>query len=85
MLIRYRGGRVMYEITFNRIPYYFNAENNYILDVRDQTVVNYIFSLPNRGEFEAVVEEIKQPKIEKIETKEPEIIKKSGRPKKEKK
>lgn len=44
------------DISFNRKPYYFTPENDRILDIKDQAVINYIFSLPNRAEFEAVVE-----------------------------
>jgi len=76
--IRYIGGRSRYDVSFNRKPYYFTPENNRTLDIKDQVVVNYIFSLPNRAEFEAVMEE---PKVE-IKTEEPKIIKKAGRPKK---
>ena len=78
MKIRYIGGRSRYDVSFNRKPYYFTPENNRTLDIKDQVVVNYIFSLPNRAEFEAVMEE---PKVE-IKTEEPKIIKKAGRPKK---
>jgi len=78
MLIKYKGGRTHFEISLNRKPYYFTKENNRALDIKDQAVINYIFSLPNNAEFEAVMEE---PKVE-LKTKEPEIIKKVGRPKK---
>lgn len=54
MLIRYKGGRSRYEVALNRKPYYFVPENNKTLDIKEQAVVNYIFSLPNREEFEAV-------------------------------
>lgn len=56
MKIRYKGGRSRYEISLDRKAYYFTPENNKILDIQDQRIVNYIFSLPNRAEFEAVVE-----------------------------
>jgi len=82
MLIRYRGGRSRYDVAFNRKPYYFTPENNRILDIQDQAVVNYIFSLPNRAEFEAVMEETKQQPIISEPKEEPKIIKKAGRPKK---
>ena len=55
--IRYTGGRSFYEVTLNRKPYYFTKENDRILDISDQTVVNYIFSLDNRAEFEVVINE----------------------------
>lgn len=45
----------MYEVTLNRKPYYFTKENNRTLDIKDQSVINYIFGLPNRAEFEVVV------------------------------
>jgi len=76
--IRYKGGRSHYKISPDRKPYYFTPENNRILDIKDQAVVNYIFSLDNRQEFEAVMEE---PKVE-LKTEELKIIKKAGRPKK---
>ena len=78
MKIRYCGGRSRYDVSFNRKPYYFTPENNRILDIKEQAVINYIFSLDNRQEFEAVMEE---PKVE-LKTEEPKIIKKAGRPKK---
>ena len=56
------------DISYNRKPYYFTPENNRTLDIQDQAVVNYIFSLPNRAEFEAVMEKtIKEPPIIKEE------------------
>lgn len=79
MRIKYKGGRTHLKISLNRKPYYFTPENNRILDIQDQAVINYIFSLPNNAEFEAVMEE-KQPITE---IKEEKIIKKIGRPKKE--
>ena len=73
------GGRSRYDVSFNRKPYYFTPENNRTLDIQEQAVINYIFSLDNRAEFEAVIEEIKPIPEPKEETK---IIKKAGRPKK---
>ena len=58
MKIRYTGGRTWIEVVLNRVPYIFSKENNLTLDIKNQAVVNHIFSLPNRAEFEAVVEEI---------------------------
>lgn len=63
MKIRYKGGRLRYDVSFNRKPYYFTPENNKILDIKEQAVVNYIFSLDNRAEFEAVMEETVEPNI----------------------
>ncbi len=57
MKIRYKGGRSRIDVTFNRKAYNFTPENNKTLDIREQAVVNYIFSLSNRSEFEAMVEE----------------------------
>ena len=57
MKIRYIGGRVYYKVTLNRNPYFFIPENNMILEITDQNVINYIFSLPNRQEFQAVESE----------------------------
>ena len=78
MKIRYKGGRTHLKISLNRIPYYFTKENNRILDIKDQAVINYIFSLPNKAEFEVVMEETKPITPEE----KPKIIKKAGRPKK---
>ena len=64
MKIFYKGGRNHYEVSYERKSYHFTPENNHILDIQDQKVINYIFSLPNRAEFEAVMEE---PKV-KVET-----------------
>ncbi len=90
MLVRYKGGRVHYKISPNRKPYYFTPENNHIADIQEQEVINYIFSLPNRAEFEAVMEETKPlpiaPEIKeepKAEVKE-KIIKKIVKSKKKK-
>lgn len=56
MKIKYVGGRSRMDISFNRKPYYFTPENNRTLDIKDKAVRDYIFSLPNRGEFETVEE-----------------------------
>lgn len=56
MKIKYVGGRSRMDIAFNRKPYYFTPENNRTLDIKDKAVRDYIFSLPNRGEFETVEE-----------------------------
>ena len=89
MRLKYCGGRSRYEVSLNRKPYYFTPENKMILETQDQNVVNYIFSLDNRQEFEVVMEEPQPqaitPEVEKEEVKEPIIIttiKKLGRPKK---
>lgn len=64
MQIKYTGGRSRYLISFNRKPYHFTPENNHILDIQEKEVINYIFSLNNRTEFEVVMEQIKEePKI----------------------
>ncbi len=82
MKIRYKGGRTHFEISLNRKPYYFTQENNRIVDIKDQTVINYIFSLPNNAEFEVVMEEAKPSSIAPEPKEETKIIKKAGRPKK---
>lgn len=90
MKIRYRGGRSCYKVTFNRQPYNFTEENNHILDILEQGVINHIFSLGNRTEFEAMVappiiaEEAKEVPLEiKKEEKKVEIkSNKLGRTKK---
>lgn len=56
MKVKYIGGRSRFEVSLNRKPYYFTPENKKILDIQDKNVINYIFSLPNRQEFEVVVE-----------------------------
>lgn len=58
MLVKYIGGRSRYEISLNRKSYHFTPENNKILDIQEKEVINYIFSLPNRSEFEVVIEPI---------------------------
>ena len=63
MKIRYKGGKTWYKIALNRTPYIFSVENNRTLDIKDQAVINYIFSLPNNAEFEAVMEETKPAPI----------------------
>jgi len=74
------------EVSFNRKSYHFTPENNKTLDIQEKEIINYIFSLPNRAEFEAVVdktdivEEVKPIPLE--DKKEKPIIKKRGRPKK---
>jgi len=89
MLIRYKGGKTSYKVSLDRVPYIFNMENNRTLDITDQKVRDYIFSLDNREEFEVIEEKKEEPKIVKeVEIKEPikkkeiiEVFKKS--PKKE--
>jgi hypothetical protein len=70
------------DISFNRKPYYFTPENNRVLDIKEQAVLNYIFSLPNRAEFEAVMEEELKPELKAEEPKVEEEKRKPGRPKK---
>jgi hypothetical protein len=69
MQVKYLGGRTVYTITFERKDYHFTLENNRTLDIQDKRVINYIFGLPNKAEFEVVVEEPKpiiiEPKTEK--------------------
>ncbi len=62
MRVVYKGGRTWYEVVLNRKSYIFTKENNRTLDISDQAVINYIFSLPNRGEFSVLVEEKPQEK-----------------------
>lgn len=69
MLIKYLGGRSRFKISYNRKSYHFTPENNHILDIQEKEVINYIFGLPNRAEFEAVMEETK-PKIPEIKKEE---------------
>ena len=71
MLIRYRGGRKVVKVILNRVSYIFSKENDRMLDITDQKVINYVFSLPNREEFEVVVEDIKVSEVSPI-VKEPE-------------
>ena len=68
MKIRYTGGRSRFEVSYDRKPYYFTPENNKITDIQDPKVINYIFGLPNRAEFEVVMEETK-PELPKIKEK----------------
>lgn|SRR3990167_7413475 len=66
MLIKYIGGRTHYKVSFNRKPYYFTKETGRILETKDQSLVNYIFSLDNRREFQ-VIEEIPKSEENKSE------------------
>lgn len=80
MKIKFVGGRSRIEISYNRKSYHFTPENNRILDIQEKEVINYIFGLPNRAEFEVVVEEPKpitpEPKADKIiEPEKPQKIK----------
>lgn len=87
MKISYRGGRSVYEVTFNRKAYHFNKENGRILETNNQGLINYIFSLPNRNEFIVVEEAVEPPPVRENEVfktvdKIVEIVKKPvGRPK----
>ncbi len=90
MKIKYLGGRSRYEISYDRKSYHFIPENNKTLDIQDTKVINYIFSLPNRTEFEAVLWDDKPvaPKEEPQKLSKGNIgptKKKIGRPKKGKK
>ena len=98
MKIRYRGGRIFYKVTFNRVPYCFTPENDMVLDIKEQEVIDYIFHLSNNAEFETVVEpeelvfndqnntvSIGSAVVTEVKISEPKIVKKLGRPKKEKK
>lgn len=66
MLVKYVGGRSWLRVTFNRENYNFTKENDRILDIKDQRILNHIFSLPNSSEFEIVMNE-------------PELISKDGK------
>lgn len=66
MVLHYKGGRSHYKVSLGRKPYYFTKENNRTLDIKDQSVINYIFSLPNRQEFE-VIENIPVEPAERAE------------------
>jgi hypothetical protein len=82
--VRYVGGRGWIKIFLNRKSYIFSKENNRTLDIKDQNVLNHIFSLNNRAEFQVVLDEPKVVDEPKVEVKEEIKIvpKKSGRPKK---
>ena len=86
MLIRYKGGRSRFEVNFNRQSYNFSIDNNRTIEISDQKVINYIFSLSNRHEFEPIEKVVPIVKAEpQVSLNEPESKKKPGRPKKEKK
>ena len=88
MKIRYKGGRSVFEVSINRKPYYFNQQNGRVLDTKDQNVINYIFGLPNRQEFEAVEDASPSPVSPTVivpKYNQEDIKKKPGRPKKENK
>ena len=71
----------MLKVAYNRVPYYFTPENNRIADIQDKNVINYIFSLPNRSEFEVVMPKEPKPIMSSAIDDKP-IIRKVGRPKK---
>jgi len=57
------------------------------LDIQEKEIINYIFSLPNRAEFEVVMEEVNpQPQIipKPIEEPKEKIVKKTIKSKKKK-
>ena len=86
MLIKYLGSRTHVDISFNRKSYHFTKENGRTLDIREQHIINYIFSLPNSAEFQ-VIENSVPVSEEDMEQSIPEKIvdvfkKKAGRPKK---
>ncbi len=54
MIIKYTGGRSWFKVSLNRKPYYFNPENDRILETKDESLINYIFSLPNKSEFRII-------------------------------
>jgi len=83
MLIKYVGGRPRFKVVYNRKRHLFTPENDKTVDVQDQNTINYIFSLPNRAEFEAIerkleVEtQVEEPKVkEKVEKKPKEKVSK---------
>lgn len=85
MLIKYSGGRSHYEVSYNRKPYYFTPENNRTIEITEPKVINYIFSLPNRAEFEVIEKPIiaEEPKTIPLEDKKERIeIKKKKKSKK---
>lgn len=86
MLVKYTGGRTHLKITLGRKSYCFTIENNRILDIKEQEVINHIFGLDNRSEFQVIVDEGSHGKpVVKEEVKEitPSVeVKKPGRPKK---
>lgn len=58
MLIRYRGGRPgLYKVMYNRKPILFTPEDNWTVDIKEQEIRDYIFTLPNNYEFEAIERE----------------------------
>ena len=83
MKIKYIGGRSSFEVTLNRKAYYFNKENNRTLEINNQGLINYIFSLHNRYEFIVVDEDVKKEEVvEEVAHIEKIITKTRGRPKK---
>lgn len=57
MLIHYRGGREFYKVTYARRAFNFTPENKHTLDITEQVVKDFIFTLPNCFEFEAIERE----------------------------
>lgn len=79
MLVKYVGRRTIYSIRFGRVPYNFSEENNFTLDIKEKQVVNYIFGLANKNEFEVfeVIEKEESKEEPKEESKEVSKVKKA--------
>lgn len=58
MVIQYIGGRSRVKVSPNRKSYNFTPENNRTLDIKEQNIIDYIFSLPNRAEFRAIESQV---------------------------
>ncbi len=72
MRIKYVGGRSTYEVTIGRKATHFNKENGRTIETSDKNLINYIFSLPNRQEFEVVENVVLKAKAEEIPSEAPE-------------
>ena len=67
MKILYTGGKTWLKVTLNRESLYFTKENGRAAETDNPAMINYIFSLPNRGEFRVAMEEPKEQEKRKLE------------------
>lgn len=57
MLIKYCGGRSHQKETLGRQSIYFTKENNYILDIKDQKMIDYLFLPMHNSQYRVIERE----------------------------
>lgn len=55
-------------VTYGRRPFNFTPENNHTLDITEQVVRDFIFTLPNCFEFEAVERPVSKEPLQEVGT-----------------